>query len=87
MMYQTPTEVYYQLYVPQKVDIDGKSKVSLKRHNGSLTCKTQAKLSCVQGTGKLTLCFFCLCLNSLKTGLFLTPSSVFLNFLAIIIAK
>lgn len=56
-MYQTHTEVYCQLYVPQKMDIDGKSKVSLKIHNNSLTCKMQAKLPCVQSTDKITLRF------------------------------
>lgn len=52
-MYQILTEVY----MPQKMDIDGKSKVGLKTHNGSLTCKMQAKLSCVQGMDKLTVSF------------------------------
>lgn len=57
MMYQTDTEVYCQLYVSQKMDIDGKRKVSLKIHNSSLTYKMQAKLPCVQSMDKLTLCF------------------------------
>lgn len=57
MMYQTDTEVYCQLYVSQKMDIDGKRKVSLKIHNSSLTCKMQAKLPYVQSMDKLTLCF------------------------------
>lgn len=53
MMYQTHTEVYCQLYVPQKMDIDGKRKVSFKILNSSLTCKMQGKLSCVQSMDKL----------------------------------
>lgn len=56
-MYQTHTEAYCQLYVPQKMDIDSKREVSLKIHNSSLTCKVQAKLPCVQSKDKITLFF------------------------------